>query len=319
MRKKSLLFYYMRRKRNYLYFLLTITLMTGLFLTWAYLKNKNEPIDMTNKLSLITSFYPLYFLTSEIGGDFVEVVNLTPAGREPHDYELTARDMIAVRRSELLILNGGGLEVWEKKIRENGIMKGLNILVMKEKLESRKAGEKILENDPHFWLNPVIASEMADLIAIEIMRIDPKNRDYYQSNLNILKTKLLNLDSVFRRELVGCEKKDFITAHKAFGYLAQEYGLNQISIAGFSPEEEPSPRQLAEISEIARQKGIKYIFFESLINPRLSQVVANEAGAETLVLNPIGGLSAEEIGQGKNYLTEMEKNLENLKKALECD
>lgn len=293
--------------------------MTGVFLSWVYWKNKNEPVDMTNKLSLTTSFYPLYFLTSEIGGDFVEVTNLTPAGREPHDYELTARDMVAIRRSKLLILNGGGLEAWENKIRENTIMKGLNVLVLKEKIQSRKKGEEILENDPHFWLSPVLASEMAELIAIEIMRVDPKNRDYYQSNLNILKTKLLNLDSAFRRELEFCEKKDFITSHKAFGYLAQEYGLNQIAIAGFSPEEEPSPRQLAEISELARQKGIKYIFFESLISPRLSEVVASEAGAETLVLNPIGGLSKEEIGQGKNYITEMEKNLENLKIALECN
>jgi zinc transport system substrate-binding protein len=287
-------------------------------------QKKITPATMNNKIKVATSFYPIYFLTSQIGGDFVEVNNLTPAGTEPHDYDLTAKDIIKIKKSEVLILNGGGLEVWEDEIKKSLAQDKVRLVVLRDELlkdevANNKNNPRINNDDPHIWLSPMLAIEMAEKITSELIKIDLTNKNYYQSNLNVLKTKLLNLDSDFRQGLEKCKKRDFVTAHRAFGYLAKEYSLNQIAIAGISPEEEPAPRQLAEISQFARENEIKYIFFESLVSPKLSQVIADEIGAGTLVLNPIEGLNDEEIGQGKNYITEMEANLENLKVALECD
>lgn len=285
---------------------IALMLFVGIFVS---IKNRNTPATMDNKMLVTTSFYPIYFLTTQIGGDLINVENLTPAGTEPHDYELTAQDIVKIKKSKLLVLNGGGLEAWDEKINMN--VSGPIILSLSDELSDGK--------DPHIWLSPALAIKIAERVAIELIKIDPKNQLYYESNLSVLKTELINLDSAYKTELKNCQKKDFITSHDAFGYLAQSYGLNQVSIAGFSPEEEPSSKQLADVAKFARDNQIKYIFFESLVSPKLSETIAREIGAQTLVLNPIEGLSVEELNQGKNYLTEMKKNLENLKIALECN
>lgn len=285
---------------------IVLMLFVGIFIS---VKNRNVPTTMDNKMLVTTSFYPIYFLTARIGGDLINVENLTPAGTEPHDYELTSRDIIGIKKSKLLILNGGGLEPWDDKINMN--ISGPVILILSNELGDGK--------DPHIWLSPTLAIKIAERVAIELIKIDSKNQLYYESNLSVLKTELINLDSAYKTGLKKCQKKDFVTSHNAFGYLAGEYGLKQISIAGFSPEEEPSSKQLAEVAKFAKDNQIKYIFFESLVSPKLSETIAQEIGAQTLVLNPIEGLSEEELSQGKNYLTEMEKNLDNLKIALECN
>lgn len=294
---------------------IVLMLFAGVF---VFVKNRIAPATMDNRIAVTTSFYPLYFLTSEIGGDLVNVENLTPAGTEPHDYELTAQDIVKVKKSKLLFLNGGGLEIWSDNVKK-GIGKEPLVISLGDELinqEIEEDGQK--KKDPHIWLSPILAIKMAEKNSEELIKIDPKNKDYYQSNSNVLKTKLINLDSNYKTGLVNCQKKDIITSHDAFGYLTQAYGINQISIAGLSPEEEPSIQKLADVAKVAKEKEIRYIFFESLVNPKLSQTIAHEVGAQTLVLNPLESLSKEELNQGKNYLTEMEKNLENLKIALEC-
>lgn len=303
----------MKHKQKKIFLIILVTLFILGIIIFIFQRGSNNPATMENKITVVTSFYPLYFLTSEIGGDLIEVVNLTPAGVEPHDYDLTSRDMIKIIKSELIVLNGAGLETWISKVKENIILSGVRVLVLSDELNDQKIG-----NDPHIWLSPVLAAEMGEKIATELIKIDPQNKDYYQSNLTALKTELLNLDSRYKSELENCRRRDFITSHKAFDYMAGEYNLNQVAIAGLSPEEEPSPRRLGEISQLARENEIKYIFFENLVSPKLSQVIANEIGAQTLVLNPIEGLSADDMKKGKNYITEMEANLENLKIALEC-
>lgn len=289
-------------------------------LVFFYGKKMMAPVTMENKIVITTSFYPVHFLVSQVGGDLVNVINLTPAGREPHDYELTSRDIINIKKSKLLFLNGGGLEVWREDVEKSIKIGGPSIISLGDDLMSQKinAGDEI-KSDPHIWLSPVLAIKMSEKIASELIRLDPKNEAYYNSNLSIIKTKLINLDAKYKKELNNCKQKNIITAHAAFGYLSQAYDLKQVSIAGLSPEEEPSTQQLAEVVKFSRENEIKYIFFESLASPKLTETLAKEVGAQTLVLNPIEGLSEEEIDQGKNYLTEMEKNLENLKIALECN
>jgi len=283
------------------------------------INNAQKPTVKSNKLQVTTSFYPLYFFSSQIGGDKANVVNITPAGAEPHDYEPTALDIAQIENSKLLVLNGGGLEAWGDNIQKNIDPQKTTVVIAGQDLTN----QKVLENgqnviDPHVWLSPQLAKDMVDKITASFVAVDPTNTEFYQANANTLKTKLDNLDNEYKQGLSSCSEKNIITSHAAFGYLATSYGLNQVSITGLSPDAEPSPAQLADIVKFAKANNVKYIFFESLISPKLANTIATEVGAKTLVLNPIEGLSNDEISQGNNYLTEMQNNLANLRTALQC-
>ena len=274
----------------------------------------------TPKISVVTSFYPLYFFAHRIGGDKADVTNITPAGSEPHDYEPTPQDMAKIEKSQLVVLNGGHLEAWGDDVEKNIDPKNTAIVVAGEGLTTQQVeeeGETI--TDPHVWLSPLLAEKMVDKITEGFVKADMGNKDYYQANGSALKQDLARLDTAYRSGLTSCQSKDIITSHAAFGYLATTYGLNQVPIAGLSPDAEPSSQELIDIAAFAKKNNVKYIFFESLVSPKLAQTVATEVGAQTLVLNPIEGLTDEELAENKTYLTEMQSNLDHLKIALRCN
>ena len=299
-------------KRNYFAVSIIIFLVLAGLTIFISLRQKqfSQSPPNSDKLQVTTSFYPLYFMAAEIGGDKAEITNITPAGAEPHAYELTARDIAQIENSRLLIINGGGLEPWSSNIQQN---------INPAKTITGVAGENLSDRpDPHFWLSPPLAKKMVDNIFQGFTAADSSNQNYYKTNADFLKTRLDNLDNEYKNGLADCTQKNIVTAHEAFGYLAAAYGFNQIAIAGLSPEAEPSPKQLAEIAQLAKAKDLKYIFFESLASPKLAETLAAEIKAETLVLNPIEGLTNEELAQGKDYFTEMRANLVNLQTALQC-
>ncbi len=303
--------------KKYLIGLLVAVCIGGGIVLWKY--NGSVTKISTPSLHVVTSFYPLYFFASEIAGDKAEVKNITPAGAEPHDYEPTARDSADMEGSRLIILNGGGFESWANKIKENINTKQIDIVTAGEGLMTRDViqnGESTI--DPHVWLAPSMAQQMVDKIEAGFARVDPTNALYYASNADALKLKLRTLDTEYQEGLAHCAQKNIVTTHSAFGYLARAYHLNQVALAGLSPDAEPSSRDVARVAQFVKDHDIKYIFFESLVSPKLSQTVAMEVGARTLVLNPLEGLTSEEIAAGKNYLTEMRQNLINLKIALVC-
>jgi zinc transport system substrate-binding protein len=275
--------------------------------------------EQSGQIKVVTSFYPLYFFAQQIGGERAEVLNITPAGAEPHDYEPTAKDMAAIEDSRLLILNGGGLEPWAADIRDNINLERTKILVVGDGLAVKKIAEdgKNL-TDPHIWLSPPLAAQMVDKIVAGFTAVDAANQDYYLANAERLKKELSALDQAYQGGLSRCAKKEIITAHAAFAYLAATYNLQQMPIAGLAPEAEPSPREMADIVKLARDRQVKYIFFESLVSPKLADTIAAEVGAQTLVLNPLEGLTPAEISAGQDYFTEMRNNLINLQIALEC-
>ena len=304
--------------KKYTLSLILAVLLIGIIL-FISPKQQTLNIKQSDKLQVATSFYPLYFFSSAIGGDKANVINLTPAATEPHDYEPTAQDIKQIDNSNLLILNGGGLEAWSNNIKQNINPNYTQIVTAGADLANQQTienGQSIL--DPHFWLSPPLAEKMVDKITAGFIQVDPINQDYYLSNSNILKNKLDELDTAYKQGLQNCAQKNIITSHSAFGYLAATYGLNQISITGLSPDSEPSPKQLADIVKFVTNNNVKNIFFESLVSPKLSDTIANEVGAKTLVLNPIEGLTKDEIKQGQDYFTEMQTNLVNLQIALEC-
>src|SRR3989344_43736 len=271
----------------------------------------------TDKIKVTASFYPLYFFAQQIGQDKIDIVNITPSGAEPHDYEPTAKDLAAIEDSSLLLINGAGLEPWATDMKKN--LQNTVILPVGESL----ANQQITEDgqnvkDPHIWLSPPLAKEMADKIMQGLVFVDPANKDFYQLSATALKLKLDILDEKFKNGLASCQQRNIVTSHTAFGYLAGAYNLNQVPILGLSPDAEPSGQQLADITKFVKDNKVTYIFFESLVNPKLSNTIATETGAKTLELNPIEGLDNEQLSEGQDYFTKMEKNLTNLKTALQC-
>ncbi|MHB8651781.1 MAG: metal ABC transporter substrate-binding protein [Minisyncoccota bacterium] len=273
----------------------------------------------STKLPVVASFYPLYFFAHEIGGEKADVSLITPSGSEPHDYEVTAQDMARIEDSKLLVINGDGLEPWADNITKMIDPARTRIVTASKGIALSKideGGGQVL--DPHVWLSPKLAVRIVDTVAEGFAATDPANAAYYQSNAAVLEVKLRALDEAYQTGLAHCADTNIITAHAAFGYLAQAYNLHQVAIAGLSPDAEPSPKALADIVLFARSHSVKYIFFESLVSPKLARTVASEVGAKVLVLNPLEGLTKEDIAAGKDYLTEMRANLANLIIALQC-
>lgn len=260
-------------------------------------------------LKIYTTFYPLYDFTKKIVGDRAVVENLQPAGVEPHDYEPSPRQIASIYSGKLFIFLGEPMDAWAKKIEGQLQEKGVVTL---------EAGQGLIENnDPHIWLDPLLAREIARRIFEAVATVDGDNKSYYEKNYHELDKKFAMLDREYRDTLNAVTRRDIVTSHAAFGYLARRYGLNQIPISGLSPQQEPSAQQMAELITLCRSKGVKYIFFETLASPKLAEALAREAGAGTLVLNPIGGLTKEEMEASEDYFSIMAKNLAALKKALE--
>lgn len=284
---------------------------------WLVKNRLVAPVDTSNtKMRVITSFYPLYFFAQQIGGDMVSVMNLTPAGTEPHDYEPTPKDITEIEKSKLLILNGGGLEAWGDKVTKNIDQDKTRVVVAgKDIIEAAQIEEGTANIDPHIWLSPPLAIKMIEKIKLGFEQSDPTNISYYDARASALQSKIADLHQEYQKGLAACVHTTIITSHAAFGHLGAAYGLHPVSIAGLSPDSEPSPRQLGDIVQLARKSNTKYIFFESLVSPKLSETIAREVGAQTLVLNPLEGLTPDEIAQGSDYFTEMKTNLKNLEMA----
>ena len=273
----------------------------------------------SGKIEVTASFYPLAYFAGRIGGDKADVTDITPSGAEPHDYEPTPQDIARIEQSRIVILNGGGLEAWGDNISRNIDPSQTTIVTAGEGLTTgqvTEAGKTII--DPHVWLSPKLAKEMVNRIAASFESADPVNVETYRTNAASLENDLSDLDRAYASGLANCVKHDIITSHAAFGYLAAAYGLNQVPIAGISPDAEPSAQTLADIADFAKKNDVKYIFFESLVSPKLAQTIATEIGVQALVLDPIEGIPDGDLAAGKTYLTVMRSNLDTLETTLLC-
>ncbi len=263
-----------------------------------------------NKLQAISSFYPLYEFAQQVGQDKVDVQLLVPEGVEPHDWEPTIQDVQQMQKSNLIIINGFGFENWVESLEE---MNYQGIVVDTSKRINTNDHDKnsILQNkDPHIWLNPILAKAQVQSIADAFSKSDPKNQKFYQKNAQSYMIELDRLDSKIRNDLSACSQ-DFIAFHDAFSYFAYEYDLHQHTIISSNdPHAEPTAKTLENIINTARELEIKIIFTEDTIDPRVSNVIANEINGKILVLSPL------EISGDGNYISRMNENLDNLKEAL---
>lgn len=282
----------------------------------------------SGKLRVASSFYPMYEIVRQVGGDKVDAVNLVPPGTEPHDWEPTASHMKTLNEAAVFVYNGLGMEHWvaktlksvdNKRLLVVEASRGADLLKPEAHAEGDDHGEEAAgEWDPHVWLDPLGAVHQTKAVRDALIQADGANRAVYEANAAAYMAKLQALDQEFRSGLSGCTRKEFFSSHAAFSYLAHRYGLEQHAIMGLSPDAEPKPREMAKIVAAARERNIKYIFFETLVSDKVARAVAREIGAQTMVLNPLEGLTDEEVRAGKNYLSVMRENLANLKTALEC-
>ncbi|HVM17416.1 MAG TPA: zinc ABC transporter substrate-binding protein [Gaiellaceae bacterium] len=270
--------------------------------------------EASETTSVAAAFYPLAFAAERVGGRGVDVRNLTPPGAEPHDVELSARDVERIRAAGVVLYLGGGFQPALERAVAGADGTTVDLLEAVELLplsHGHAHGEEEAEAtlDPHVWLDPLRYAAIVREIGIVL---DARSR------AEELAAELRGLDREFREGLADCARREIVTSHAAFGYLADRYELEQIAIAGLSPEAEPSARDLERIVEEVREHRATTVFAETLVSPRVAETVAREAGARTAVLNPLEGLTADERARGDDYFDVMRANLETLREALGC-
>ena len=263
-------------------------------------------------MQVITTLYPLEYFISRIAEDSVEVANPVPPGVKAHDFEPKPDNIRRLNSADLIVYNGSGFEPWIDRALES--IDGSERIA----IETSRGLADLASGDPHVWLDPLKAIEQVKLIRDGMSRVDSDRADFYTENATSLIAELEQLHARFQSALAECRLREFVTAHDAFGYLAQRYDLEQVPIAGLSPEAEPSPRDLARLVDRIKELEVRYVLVEVIVSTRLAETLAKEVGAETLILHPIESLTDDESKRGATYFSIMNANLNNLRTALEC-
>jgi zinc transport system substrate-binding protein len=284
---------------------------------------------------VVTAFYPLQFLSGRIGGDAVAVSSLTKPGAEPHDIELTARQVGQISEAALVVYLTGFQpavdEAVAQQAKDRAFDAGSVVELLPAEVEhaheepghaeepgqAEEDGGHAEEDggkDPHVWLDPVRFATVADKLGERLATAVPAQADAIRARAAEVRAELEKLDAEYAAGLKTCARREIVTSHTSFQYLAQRYDLHQVGIAGISPEAEPSPQRLADVAREAKETGATTIFFETLVSPRVAETIAREIGARTAVLDPLEGLT----DPGADYLSVMRANLSTLRTALGC-
>ncbi|MET7374025.1 metal ABC transporter substrate-binding protein [Micromonospora arida] len=277
------------------------------------------------RVDVVAAFYPLQFLAERIGGDAVRVTNLAKPGAEPHDLELNPSQVGEVSDAELIVYLKGFQPAVDDAVAQNGGDRAFDVTSVQPLLDASAGGhdhegeeghaEESGGKDPHVWLDPTRLAGIGDQLAQRLGKADPDHAADYTARAAALRTDLTTLDGEFKTGLATCQRREIVTSHAAFGYLADRYQLDQVGITGLSPDVEPSPQRLAHVIEEAKEHQATTIFFETLVSPKVAETIAGQVGAKTAVLDPIEGLAA---GSDGDYLSVMRTNLRTLQTALSC-
>jgi len=277
-----------------------------------------------DKLDVVASFYPMQFLAEQIGGKHVSVTTLTKPGQEPHDLELSPRQIGGLTDAGFVLYLKGIQPAVDDAIAQSGaknVTDAAKLTTLEDHGTETGADEHGHEHhgdeagaDPHIWLDPVKYAEVAKGVGASMEKADPDHAADYRKNTDALVTKLDGLNTAYVNGLKNTSTKTFITTHSAFGYLAERYGLTQEGIAGVDPEAEPSPARISEIHTIAEREKATTVFFETLASDRTAKTVAKDTGLKTDVLDPLEGITPK--SKGGDYIEVMRSNLAALQKAL---
>ena len=302
------------------------------------------------KLTVMASFYPLQYLAEKIGGEHVSVTSLTPEGAEPHDLELSPKTVDSLSSADAVIYLAGFQSAVDEAIEQQAPKTVIDVSPAADLIEAgtdanhpseeeeeatdeAQSGETEAHDhdhegheheghehhhdmsaDPHFWLDPTRMAHAATLVGDKLAEADSAHADVYKANAKALAEELNTLSDTLVTKTSSCKVKTFVTAHTAFGYLADRTGLTQVGISGLDPESSPSPARLAEIAQIAKEQGVTTIFTEALIDPKVAQTLADDLGITTAVLDPI----ESQTDASKDYAATMNSNIDALTKALDC-
>ena len=286
------------------------------------------------QLKVVTAFYPLQFVAERVAGQHGAVSSLTQPGAEPHDVELTPRQVASVSDGDAVIYIKGFQPAVDEAVAQSGnehVLDTTSVVPLQTEAEehahdhaddspaeehSDEEGHDHGGLDPHVWLNPLNLVTITDAVVARLSGIDPDHAADYQANGSALQAELKKLDGSYAAGLKTCDRREFITSHAAFGYLAEQYGLTQIGISGLTPDAEPSPARIAAVQEEATAHGVTTIFYETLVSPAVATSIAGDLGLTTDVLDPIEAVTAE--SRGDNYIAVMQSNLVALEKANGC-
>ncbi len=313
-------------------FAIGVVVIIGLGI-YAILNITQKTNTVSGKISVVTTLFPQYDFAKAIGGDKVEATLLLPPGVEAHAYEPKPSDISKINNAKIFVYTGEFMEPWAHDIIESADKKvkvvdaSVGIEMMKEEHEHEEADHHGLKAehhhhggvDPHIWLDFDNAKIMAENIAKALIEVDPQNAEYYQNNLQSYQKKLTELDSAYKNTLSACKTKSIVySGHYAFGYMAKKYGLEYVSAQGFSPDAEPSAKDMIAITEQIKKNNISYVFYEELTSPKIAETLARETNAKLLLLNGAHNLAKEDYDSGATFISLMENNLKNLSLGLGC-
>ncbi|MCP2338766.1 metal ABC transporter substrate-binding protein [Actinomadura rupiterrae] len=271
------------------------------------------------RTKVVAGFYPMAWLAQKIGGDHVKVQTLTKPGAEPHDLELTPRQIADVGSADLTLYVKGVQPAVDDAVAKRAKGKSFDAVSAVKTLPARDLGEEgeghHTDYDPHVWVDPGRMAAIAKGVGDHLAKADSRNAADYRTRTDALVKQLNDLDTAFQTGLKTCKRKTVVTSHAAFGYLADHYGLTQVPIAGVDPNAEPSPKRLAQLADEVRKTGATTVFTETLVSPKVAQTLAREAGVKTAVLDPVEGVKP---GSSDDYLSVLRRDLDILRPALEC-
>ncbi len=289
----------------------------------------------SRRLQVITTLFPLYDIARSIAGEKAEVLLLLPPGTEPHNYEPRPDDIVRINRAGLFIYTNRYMEPWAEKLIQGTNSQGPTVVDASAGLTLVAAGGESHDDehadvgevgkdhagrmDPHVWLDLENAVRMVDTILAGFVAKDSVNRPYFESNAAAYRLKLLALDHRYKVTLGNCRTRTLLHGgHYAFGYLARRYGLAYLAATGVTADSEPTPARLAELVKKIRSLGLKTIFAEELVSPRVADTIADETGAQVLKLHAGHNISRDELARGVTFPLLMEDNLATLAKGLQC-
>lgn len=264
----------------------------------------------TEGLSVFTSVYPLEWLATEVGAEEVTVTNLTEPGTDPHDLELSPRQIGEMGEADLVVYISGMQPAVDEAVAEHAPDTSLDLadVVQLRTVPDDEGGGL----DPHMWLDPELFSEAAQAINDRLLEIDPDGA----LSAEAVRSELADIDVEYEDQLAECEQRAFVVSHAAFGYLADRYDLEQIAISGIAAESEPSPARIREVASVVEDRGIETVYTETLGNGQTAEVLAEETGVDTATLDPLEGLT--DASPGDDYPTVMRANLTELTSHQQC-
>ncbi len=260
----------------------------------------------SGRTTVVTSFYPLQYVAERIAGRHAVVENLTQPGKEPHDVELSVRQTAEVADADVVVYESGFQAAVDAAVDQSG---------PEHVVDAARAG-RVVDDDPHFWLDPTRLSRVAVAVERELTAADPPHRAAYARNLRGLRLDLARLDASFERGLASCRVDTVVVSHDAFGYLGRRYGLRVVGINGLSPDAEASPAHIRQLQDLIRTRDITTVFSEELASRKLADSLAADLDIRTAVLDPVEGLGDATADQ--DYLSLMRRNLAALRKANRC-